>query len=150
MEEKNSAAMEIKSVRIPSEILALIKIKAIQQKCDDSYIIREALYLYLKQDIDSASLSQASLQNMRNDISFIEHKVDVLTRLFIFWLPYFFATSPELPQSEERKTMIDRAKTRTNSMLDQFKKDLKNVPSFLESLLADYTEIPEAEIEGKR
>jgi predicted DNA-binding protein len=145
MEEKTNITMKMKTVRLPPEIIELLKITSLQQKRDESVIIREALSVYLNQDIDSGILVNASLQGIQNDISFAKYKVEILHRLFIFWLPYFFVTSPELPQTEERKAMIEKAKTRTASMMDQFKKEVRNAPSFLESLLADFIEIQEIE-----
>jgi hypothetical protein len=122
MKEKTN----IISARVSPDISELIKLKAAQQNCNKNFIIKEALTLYLKQDIDSVSLIQAALQNIRKDVSFMENQMELLSRLFMFWLPYFFATSPELPQTDERKAMIEKAKTRAASMLEQFKKDFNN------------------------
>lgn len=131
------------TVRVPEDLKNLIDTRALQDYKENSELIREALNFYLRKDITRESIIQATLQDLRSQIAMLDKKIEVMNRLFVFWLPYFFATSPELPSGEEGTYLIKKANKRAEVMISGFKKDLQKDPIFFETLLADFFEMKE-------
>jgi hypothetical protein len=137
---------KIKNIRVSYEIANFLAVKAKEQHCTESDIIREALNDYLFRDINNANLLLASNQGLKLAMDKVDRKTELLTRLFLFWLKYFFTYAPQLPERREEKVaQIKIGEARKKGMLEDFKKDLQENPSLIEQLVMDFFEFENTE-----
>jgi hypothetical protein len=133
-------------IRVPESLANLIAVKAKEQRCTDSDIMRDALNDYLFKGIHDEELLFSHVSAMKRSIEAVDRKADLLSRLFIFWLRYYFTYAPQLPSGkEEKKTQIKIGEQRKKVMLEEFKKDIQENPSLMERLVLEFFEFEQTE-----
>jgi hypothetical protein len=127
--------------RITPDIELQLKLKADEERVSTSEIIRRAVVLYLTKDITDESLLIAKMTDVQRRIDGLEKKTELSQKMSIEYLQYFFMFSQELPNdAKEVSRLAVRARQRTDVFLNSFRRRLKNMPAFLETILGDMLE----------
>ena len=84
MEKDNLSKLgETIKVRLSTKIETMLKMKACEQKVTLSEVIREACYSYLNQNSSEAELLFASINDLKEQIRFLENKIDLLSVILL-------------------------------------------------------------------
>lgn len=94
----------------------------------------------LSKDISWQGQVQGTVEALRSETRKVEKAVDLLSKLLMHWFEYYFTYTKSLgdmPKSQ-KILLAEEGRARTKSMIEAFKKNMKNKPGLLEIMLADY------------
>jgi len=152
-EEMTKPEENRKKVRIwaytTSAMKELLEQRAKDEGNSESEIVAKALIMYLTKDITDESELIAKMSEVIRVVENLSKRVEVGQKLDLEWYQYFFAFSPELPKDEKERNLVqERAAKRTGEFLLSFRRRMKLMPQFLESIFGMMLEEEAEGIQG--
>ena len=116
-----------------------------------SEIITKALTMYLTKDVTDENLLIAKMSEVIRSVQNVSKRLEVGQKLDLEWLQYFFLFSPDLPKDEKERNLVhQRAAKRTGEFLLSFRRRMKMMPQFLESIFGTMLEEDDSIVQGEK
>jgi hypothetical protein len=120
---------------VRTEIEELIIQRAKDENNTKSDIVTKALTMYLTKDITDESLLIAKMSEIARVIQNLATRLEVSQKLDLEWYHYNLMFTPELPKDEKERHLVQqRAAKRTSDFLLAFRRRVKMMPQFLETI----------------
>jgi ribbon-helix-helix protein, copG family len=130
------------ATRVDPKLYELIQLKSKEQRLSISDIIRDALALYVTQEVNDKNLIYDAILQMKSLLYFLEKKVDFHRELWFYSLIPQFANYVDYfdKTAEEKKQIGSIAVKRRNELLKSFTNKMYLKPSVIENFLQDFLE----------
>lgn len=130
------------ATRVDPKLYELIQLKSKEQRLSISDIIRDALALYVTQEVNDKNLIYDAILQMKSLLYFLEKKVDFHRELWFYSLIPQFANYVDYfdKTAEEKKQIGSIAVKRRNELLKSFTQRMYLKPSVIENFLQDFLE----------
>jgi hypothetical protein len=117
------------------EIEELVTQRANDENNTKSDIVTKALTMYLTKDITDESLLIAKMGEIARVVQNLATRLEVSQKLDLEWYHYNLMFTPELPKDEKEQNLIQqRAAKRAGDFLLSFRRRVKMMPQFLETI----------------
>jgi hypothetical protein len=135
----------LKKIRIWAYITPSVKEILAQRARDEhnseSETVTKALTMYLTRDVTDESELVAKMSEIIRQTVKMRTMLEAGQKLDLEWYQYFFMFTPELPANEkERKILLEKAAKRTHDFLANFRRRIKMLPHFLETIFGSMLE----------
>lgn len=129
-------------IRVDSKLYELVQLKSKEQRQSLSDIVRDALALYVTQEVNDKNLFYDAISQVKSLLYFLEKKVDFHRELWFYSLIPQFANYVDYfdKTAEEKKQIGAIAVERRNQLLKSFTKKMYKQPSVIENFLQDFLE----------
>jgi hypothetical protein len=98
-------------------------------------IVTKALTMYLTKDVTDESLLIAKMSEITRVVQNLATRLEVGQKLDLEWYHYTLMFTPELPKDEKEQHLIQqRAAKRASDFLLAFRRRVKMMPQFLETI----------------
>jgi hypothetical protein len=120
---------------ISPTIKELLLQRAKDENNSESEIVTKAVTMYLTKDVTDESLLIAKMSEIIRVIQNLATRMEVSQKLDLEWYHYSLMFTPELPRDEKEQNLIQsRAAKRASDFLLSFRRRMKMMPQFLESI----------------
>ncbi|MFI3257023.1 MAG: hypothetical protein R3Y36_01855 [Spirochaetales bacterium] len=125
------------STKEKQKILAHAKLQGFTSS---SEYVRNAVTDYMNKDIAWQAQVQGAVESLRADVKRIDKSLDLFSLLFIHFTEYYFTYTKSLSDlsNQEKVIRLEDGRKRSKTMINSFKKTMKNKPRLIEMLLADF------------
>ena len=129
-------------IRVDSKLYELLQLKSKEQRQSLSDIVRDALALYVTQEVNDKNLFYDAISQVKSLLYFLEKKVDFHRELWFYSLIPQFANYVDYfdKTAEEKKQIGSIAVKRRNDLLKSFTQRMYRQPSVIENFLQDFLE----------
>ena len=130
------------ATRVDQKLYELLQLKSKEQRQSLSDIVRDALALYVTQEVNDKNLFYDAISQVKSLLYFLEKKVDFHRELWFYSLiPQFANYVDYFDKTEEEKKQIGSiAVKRRNDLLKSFTQRMYRQPSVIENFLQDFLE----------
>jgi hypothetical protein len=117
------------------EMEELIIQRARDENITKSGMVTKALTMYLTKDITDESLLIAKMSEIARAVQNLATRLEAGQKLDLEWYHYTLMFTPELPKDEKERRMVQqRAAKRAGDFLLAFRRRVKLMPQFLETV----------------
>ena len=130
------------ATRVDQKLYELLQLKSKEQRQSLSDIVRDALALYVTQEVNDKNLFYDAISQVKSLLYFLEKKVDFHRELWFYSLIPQFANYVDYfdKTAEEKKQIGTIAVKRRNELLKSFTQKMYQRPSVIENFLQDFLE----------
>ncbi|MDR1173978.1 MAG: hypothetical protein LBK83_00730 [Treponema sp.] len=120
---------------VSPELEELVAQRAKDENNTKSDIVTKALTLYLAKELTDESLLIAKMGEVARVVQNLSTRLEAGQKLDLEWYHYNLMFTPELPKDEKERNLIQqRAAKRASEFLLAFRRRVKRMPQFLETI----------------
>jgi hypothetical protein len=135
---------------VNAELEELVTQRAKDENITKSDMVTKALTLYLTRDITDESLLLAKVGEVARVVQNLSTRLEAGQKLDLEWYHYNLMFTPELPKDEKEQNLIQqRAAKRASEFLLAFRRRVKMMPQFLETIFGVMLEGDDTGEEGE-